>query len=354
MNERGPIIDMLEPYLRKMKTSGRDNVMALCPLPDHDEHKASFAINVENGLWMCHGCGRSGNLTTLLRLLGVSGRIIDTMVAPIRENLQKHQKRESQRRKSRFRTNPLEGSRPLPEELLGVYQWKPLDLVEQGFDPPLLRELGIGYDRAKDRIIFPIRDTYGNLLGVSGRATTEGDQPRYKVYTGGWRNSDGQYIPGDFGEEFDERFRGYSLESRSHLWNGYRAYANMLLCGKPAPLYVVEGFKACIWLIQHGYPNTVALMGSFLTQAQHDLLHLIVNGPVVLLLDNDVAGRKATKRIGKWLSRTLKVEICSYYPSWAEEPDALNMAGLSTTIEAKERYMTWKTRQDVRFELDEI
>lgn len=353
MNDHGPIVEILEPYLHKIRPSGRDNIMALCPLPGHDEHKPSFAINIENGLWMCHGCGRSGGLATLLRLLGVSGRTIDTMLAPVREDLKKHQKKTSRRRKARFRTNnPLKGDRLLPEELLGVYNWKPLDLVEQGFDPTLLRELDIGYDRAKNRIIYPIRDAYGNLLGVSGRTTIEGRQPRYKVYTGGRRDTDGSWLPGDFGEEFDERFRSYSLESHNHLWNGQRVYANMLLCGKSAPLYIVEGFKACIWLIQHGYPNTVALMGSFLTQAQHDLLHLIVNGPVVLLLDNDPAGWKATKRIGKWLSRSLQVEICLYYPSWATEPDALNKAGLTKTIEAKERYVSWKIRQDVRCELD--
>jgi len=355
MNERGPIVDILEPYLRKTKPSGRDNIMALCPLPGHDEQKPSFAVNIENGLWMCHGCGRSGGLVTLLQLLGISGQVIDTVVAPIRQDLKKHQEREKSRRETRFQTsNPLEGGRLLPEELLGIYRWKPLDLVEQGFDPQLLKELGVGYDRAKDRIIYPIRDTYGNLLGVSGRATTEGVQPRYKVYTGGRRGDGGVWITGDFGEEFDEQFGGYSLDSHNHLWNGHSAYARMLLDDEPTPLYIVEGFKACIWLIQHGYPNSVALMGSFLTQAQHDLLHLIVSGPIVLLLDNDPAGWKATRRIGKWLSRSLQVEICSYYPSWAEEPDALNMAGLNETIEAKERYVSWKIRQDEQLALDEL
>ncbi len=350
MSDYGPIVDLLEPYLNKVKPSGQDNIMSLCPLPGHDEHKASFAINTANGLWMCHGCGRSGGLVTLLRALGVSPKNIDGMIEPIRQYLHKHQRKEKRRRENRLRSNPLEGERLLPEELLGIYNWKPLDLVEQGFEPKLLRELNIGYDRAKDRIIYPLRDTYGNLLGVAGRATIPGDQPRYKVYTGGKRGQDGEWVPGDFGPEFDEQFHNYSLDSHNHLWNGHRVYASSVLSGKPQPLFIVEGFKACIWLIQHGWPNTVALMGSYLTRAQYDLLCLMVNGPVILFLDNDEAGRKATRRIGKWLTRSMRVEVCSYYPRWAEEPDALNMAGLTETIEARERYASWEwhRRQEER------
>ena len=108
------------------------------------------------------------------------------------------------------------------------------------------------------------------------------------------------------------------------------------------PIYVVEGFKACLWLIQHGYRNTVALMGSFLTRRQFDLLCLLAGGAIILLLDNDAAGRLATYKIGKWLfSAKRKVEICSYHPAKAEEPDALDAQELKETIGSRREYARW-------------
>jgi hypothetical protein len=90
----GPIVELLEPYLKKIKPSGRNNIMALCPLPGHDESKPSFAINTDNGLWMCHGSGRKGGLATLLHLLRLPPRTIEAMIQPVQAQLERHKKKE--------------------------------------------------------------------------------------------------------------------------------------------------------------------------------------------------------------------------------------------------------------------
>jgi DNA primase len=359
--ELGPIIEIVEDHLVGLQPSGRDNVASRCPFPDHNDQGPSFAINIRNGLWMCHGCHRSGNLVKLLRGLGYKKRQIRVLTEPVKAQLDHYERRRARQEKTRFRRgNPLEGGTKLPETLLGVYEWKPLDLTGPGrFDPELLNELGVGYDLTKHRIIFPIRDTLGNLVGLSGRATEDWDHPRYKVYTGGWRR-DGHSSVGDFGPEFDEWFREdqkkrpekkrieqYTVDSRDHLWNGHRVYERLVKHGKREPLYVVEGFKGCIWLIQHGYLNTVALMGSFVTKPQFDLLCLLAGGPIVLLMDNDPAGCDAAFRIGRWLSSTRKrIEVCSYFPWWAEEPDDLNELGLTKTTESRKVFSQWKHQQE--------
>lgn len=228
----------------------------------------------------------------------------------------------------------------LPESLLGVYDWRPDGLVDQGFETKVLRELEIGYDNGKDRIIFPIRDLYGNLVGLMGRATVHGDHPRYLLYRGRRINDEGKLVTSDFGPEFDEQFPAYKIEeSHKYLWNAHRVYPLML--SKAAPLIVVEGFKACIWLIQLGFWNTVALMGSGMSIEQHDMISRMSGRGIWLFLDNDDSGIKGTLRIGRWLRRTTSDLWVIPYPVWADQPDDFNSLGLNDVFAQRRRFGSW-------------
>jgi len=342
MNDLGPIADIVEPYLDRPKLSGSENLAAKCPFPDHEDNHPSFAININNGLWKCHGCNRSGNLVTLLRGLGVSRSRVDLLIEPVAPQIHKRQQREQQKKKHRFiGSDPFLADVVIPESILGVFDWRPDGLVEQGFDQKLLRELDVGYDRGKDRITFPIRDVYGNLVGVSGRSTLQGTKPRYLVYRGRRRTEEG-FVPSDFGSGFDELFPSYEIKNHKYLWNAHRAY--QLLMTSDKPVIVVEGFKACIWLLQHGYWNTVATMGSALSQEQYDLICQVSGSGVVLFYDNNLAGIRGMQRIGKWLSRSVSNITVWALPSWAEQPDDLSKLGLKETFNARERFEKWKRR----------
>jgi len=340
VKDYGPIAELIAPYMDRPRLSGSRNLASRCPFPDHDDHSPSFAINIENGLWKCHGCNRSGGLVTLLRELGVSRRRVDQMVDPILPRLEKHRRKERRKRANRFLRDPFLGDVILPESLLGVYDWKPNGLVDQGFEPKLLRELEIGYDNNKDRITFPIRDLYGNLVGVMGRATVHGDKPRYLVYRGRRRNDEGKLVASDYGPEFDEQFPTYKIEeSHKYLWNAHRVYP--LMMSKAAPLIVVEGFKACLWMIQHGYWNTVALMGSGMSLEQHDMVVRMCGRGIWLFLDNDSSGIKGTKRIGKWLRRSTSDLWVLPHPEWADQPDDYSGLGLKEVVSRKKRFGSW-------------
>lgn len=309
------VLDIIGPHLKNVKSSGPNNVMASCPLPDHDDHNPSFAINTENGLWICHGCGRSGSLPTLLRLIGQNPAIASDF------------KRVAGRKKKRGKRKEVQ---TLPEALLGVYDWKPLDLVRAGFDPKLLREFEIGYDKEHERITFPLRDISGNLLAIAGRATLEEDKPKYRWY---------KYE--DFGRELGHTLRNYEPRVHDHLWNGHRVYASMLHGADTKSLYIVEGFKACLWLVQHGYKKTVALMGSSMSREQHRLVHLLNSGEVILFLDNDEAGINGTRKIGAWLKKTIRrVSVC-VYPEGVSEPDGLDEEALKEAVKARKEYRKW-------------
>jgi DNA primase len=335
-----PILDLVTPYLSgNIKSSGPNNIMARCPF--HDDSTPSFAINTENGLWICHGCGLKGGLSDFFRFAGVSRDSIDAMLEPLKGDLELHRAKSKREERYRFKiSNPFLSEVILPESILGVYDFKPRALVAKDFDPKLLRRMEIGYDKEKDRIIYPIRDLYGHLVGVSGRTVIR-EEPRYKVYRGG-RHIDGQFRTGDFGEYFDDQFPGYEVKSRNFLWNAHAVYPTVLHSQKAesVDLVIVEGFKACIWIIQHGQPNTVALMGSSMTKSQADIV-MRMTDTVTLFLDNDDPGRAATYRIGKWLSRSLDVTVCQPWRPFFKQPDYLSESGLRKVFGSKMRFERW-------------
>jgi DNA primase len=219
-----------------------------------------------------------------------------------------------------------------------VYDYLPTRLRDDGFNIRTLKRLGIGYDRSKHRITFPIRDGYGNLVGLAGRAVIG---PRYKVYRGGYKDEAGNMIVGDFGPEFDQMFPGYELKKSLHLWNAYNVLARQEM-GETAPVIIVEGYKAAIWLIQHGYQHVVALMGSALSMIQLVILGVLYTGEFILFLDADKPGVDATKRIGQWLiGKGYTVSVARYPDPMMRQPDDMSDAGLGLALEERKRFATW-------------
>lgn len=153
---------------------------------------------------------------------------------------------------------------------------------------------------------------YGALVGYSGGATTlttEYTWQKYRVYTGKVKDEKGKWYPGDYGEWFDEWFSEeygvssseYKVRNHHYLWNFHRVWNRRCSNPESVPtIYLVEGFKACLWMIQSGFLNTVALMGSYVSERQQQMLQK-TGCELVLCLDNDHAGRSATVKCGKIL-----------------------------------------------------
>jgi DNA primase len=314
---RDQVLALLQRHLPgPFRPSGGGNILTRCPFhKGGQERKPSFSVNLDQGIFHCFTCHEAGDVTKLLKMLGMPQHQITAETKAIAEDLKRNRElRKLEKANTFVNQDPFMADFTLPEAILGVYDWLPTKLVEDGFNPELLRTLDIGFDRVNNRIMYPLRDAYGNLAGFSGGVTPFSSKqwPKYLVYQGRRMGMNNRWIKSDYGEWFDEQFPDYKCENHEFLWN-YDKILNRVLSDPNATVYVVEGFKACLWMLQAGFQNTVALMGSYISDRQQQLLHRL-GCSVVLFLDNDEAGRNASFRVGDllWMPMYRKVRVVSY------------------------------------------
>lgn len=128
-----------------------------------------------------------------------------------------------------------------------------------------LQEAGLissrGAELFRNRIMFPIHDKQRRVVGFAGRAMSDEQQPKYL------------------------NTPTTSLFKKSHLLYGWSHY-------KSGDTMLVEGYMDVISLWQAGFTGVMGVMGTALTQGQIDSLGTV---RLMLLLDGDAAGRRATK-----------------------------------------------------------
>jgi DNA primase len=297
------VLEIASKYLQKVKRTGPDNIMALCPFHDN-RNTPAFTMNLSRGLYYCFSCEARGNLMTFLRNVGMSRAAIEVQYGFVIDELSK----KKVKRQDPLRPLVLQNE-PLPEALLGIFDKCPLALVnEDGFDEELLHRLEIGFDDKHMRITFPLRDIDGTLVGISGRAVTD-EQPKYKVY--------------------DREFKDFDLPQhktyKSHLlWNGHLVFPQTYFA--PASYVVlVEGFKACMRFLQAEVPSTVAMLGSFMSDVQRQLLERMAS-EVYIMLDDNAAGLRGTVFTGLKLGIPVRVIP---YPDKPAGPKGLQPSDLT-------------------------
>ncbi len=317
----GPVVDEIAKYVTGLKKGAGNNWIGFCPI--HGEQagksKPSFSLNAATGMWYCFaGCG-GGGLPTFLKLLDVPRPRVDTLMEKLRPHLTTVEKRADLTQAKNLFQTPY----PLPEKLLGIYEECPVSLIEAGFTEETLWTHDVGFDEEQQRITFPIRDLNGTLAGISGRDVTGRAAEKYKVYQ----------------RELQEiGFKNYKLEKGNYLYRWERVYQNVYANPDRPAVYITEGFKACLWMVQNGFPNTVALMGSSMTDVQKMFIERL-GGPVVLCLDNNSAGIKGTARIGYRLSGA-RVLVMRYPPD-VQQPDGLSAEALQDAVQRALSLTTW-------------
>lgn len=323
---REAILDEAKKHLRYIRTSGEHNIGGPCPFhKSGEERRPSFYINLNNGLFYCHSCGVKGTFAQFLKLLGASAAKIDLILELSRE----------ERPKQPAKITNLKGQFFLKESLLGVFDFCPTRLVNDGFDPKLLRKLDVGFDKEAMRITFPIRDMFGNLVGISGRTVTD-EFPRYKVY----KASDLRRF---VSPEDAHYINNYDIKNHTFLWNMHNVFPSIFY-GKLDTLIVVEGYKACIWLLQQGIDNTVALQGSRMSRAQEATINK-TDCKIFILLDNNKAGKEGTLDTGSRLLRLgHEVFVCSYPDELGTgaQPDNLDQDEILASLDAAQPFVQWR------------
>ena len=356
---RDQVLALLQRHLPgPFRKLGGGQILTKCPFhKGGEERKPSFSINLDNGVWHCFTCHEPGDdkkskdggtLRQLLLKLSVPQSALDAELKIIEPYLEQKQKAFKVEQNSFFNDrDPFQSSFILDEVLIGLYRLCPTKLVADGFDPRLLREMEVGYDRDLHRIMYPLRDMYGNLAGFSGGVTdlTQQQNPKYKVYQGRrFDEMNKRWIPGDFNSRFDQEYPEYRCENHDFLWNFHRVYQRLLGVSDPgATVFVVEGFKACLWMVQSGFINTVALMGSYISDRQQKMLHRL-GCTVVLFLDNDDAGIRATFNVGNLLWRPMygRVQVVPYPEEDADtQPDDYEADAVQTLVGRRKSFLDY-------------
>jgi DNA primase len=304
-----------DKYVPGLRQGSGDNYMGFCPI--HGEvpgkSKPSLSVNIETGLWFCFaGCG-GGNLRSFLTKVGEKKTVIDRIAkkAPA---------------KPKIRVS--EPTTTLPERLLGVFDWCPQQLLDAGFSQRILYENDVGFDTKLSRVTYPVRDRAGNLVGIVGKQPTS-EFGKYKVYT----------------TELEEYgIHVSSFSKGDHLWRIDKVAKELETQRKP--VYVVEGFKAALWFCQAGLTNVVALMGSYMTDAQKRLIEGMTS-QVILCLDNDDAGHAGSLKISQKL-QAVRVYVVPL-PEGIHQPDDLSTEELQdlcrTPVSISEAKRQWLLRQ---------
>lgn len=322
---------LADQYLKWWKpTSDGKNIQGACPF-HHETTEGAFYMSTETGVFICHACLAKGSLRTFLKWIDAPDRLITSVMDQVGDELfQKAAKRD----RFEFGKDPFKGHMPLKESLLGIFNFCPVDLVNAGFDKKVLEEYEIGFDKKHMRITFPIRNHLGVLMGISGRDVEYVGGPRYKMYKAG-----------DL-KVFSQDYSSYDIQKKNFLWNSHRVYPEAFH-GDLDHLFVVEGFKAALWLIQHGAWNTVALMGTYLSALQQRLLQRL-GVDIILLLDNNDAGKEGTHQAGMRLRSSHKVYVGLYpdgYESGAQ-PDDLLPEDLIETLQNPVSFNEWRKKNE--------
>lgn len=335
---RDIILEESAKYLRFVKTSGPNNIGGPCPFHNEGmEKRPSFYININTGMFLCHSCGIKGSFQQFLKLLGASAEKVDLILSLARE----------EQVEKAPRAFNLRGQFYLSEGLLGVLDYCPKGLVKAGFDKQLLRKLDIGFDREGMRVTFPIRDLYGNLVGFSGRTVLD-EFPRYSVY----KEADIIRIAGG-DQEAVAKYTGYDIKNHNYLWNMHNVWPGLFF-GDLDTLIIVEGYKACTWMLQCGFENVVALQGARMSQVQEATLSK-VDASIILYLDHNKAGRLGTLDTGRRLIQQGKRVYVVNYPDDAEEgaqPDTYDKEETLDSFDAAQHFTNWRKQWNTQLQKD--
>ncbi|MDQ0020338.1 DNA primase [[Curtobacterium] plantarum] len=305
---RTDIVDLIDARV-KLKKQGK-NFHACCPF--HNEKTPSFTVNGEKQFYHCFGCGAHGNAIDFLmnfdrlefvesieELATSHGLDVPYEAGSGPSQMERHQRQslyQLMENLNGFYQQGLQQSsaqpardyldrRGLSAEIINHFA---IGYAPAGWDNVLKRfgkqsedreslmeagmlvsnDKGRTYDRFRDRVMFPIRDKRGRVIGFGGRVLGN-DTPKYL-------NSPETPI----------------FHKGRQLYGLYEAVKNH---PEPARLLVVEGYMDVVALAQYGIDYAVASLGTS-TTAEHIQLLFRSTDTVICCYDGDRAGREAAWR----------------------------------------------------------
>lgn len=267
---------VLRHYRVELRPSGKDQYRGCCPI-HHGDGPDAFHVNLARDVFHCFSCDAGG--TVLDFVAAMEGCSLFEAARRIEVITSSPDLLKSASDGKELVTKRRRVSSPLKFALTGIDYSHPY-LAERGIAEETAIEFGVGFypgpGLMHGRLVIPIHNGDGKLIAYCGRSIDQ-TQPRYR-------------LPAAFPKS-------------EILFNMHRAAA-----GAEKSVVVVEGLFDCMKVHQAGVRSVVGLMGSVLYEPQRQAL-LDRFRCVILLMDGDAAGRKASTAIAQQLPPRCSVRV---------------------------------------------
>jgi len=327
LSARNPIEDVVGHYVALTRRGS--NLFGLCPF--HSEKTASFSVAPDKNIYYCFGCHKGGGPVNFI--MEVEGLDFPDAVRFLAKKSgmevpEDNERQSTYRKQERLRSLCRDTARFFYEQLNGPEGQPGRDYIQKrGLSRTVVTRFGLGYapagwsnlldtmtkkgytkeelldaglvlksqkgglyDRFRNRLMFPIIDVRGNIIGFGGRVLDD-SKPKYL-------NSPETII-------FNKRKNLFAL--------------NVARKTEMGRIILTEGYLDAITLHQYGFDCAVASLGTALTEEHAQLLAKYTR-QVVLTYDGDEAGQNATRRAIPILEKAgLQVKILRM--QGAKDPD---------------------------------
>jgi len=326
------IVDVISEYLQ-LKRAG-SNFKALCPF--HSERNPSFIVSPDRQIWHCFSCGEGGDifgfvmkmegmefpeaLRVLAKKAGVQLRYQDPAITSQKTKLLDICKLTADFYHKVLLDSPLAKfardylkKRQVSDETVDLFKlgyapesWDSLNkfFIQKKFKEDdiflagltVKKEKGVGFfDRFRNRLMFPISDTHGNIIGFGGR------------WLGDEKKDMAKYINSPQTLIYNKSAVLYGID---------KAKGDIR---KKKLAIIVEGYMDCIASHQAGIENVVASSGTAMTFDQVKLIKRYTTN-IAFAFDTDIAGEDASKRgIDAAMAQEMNIKIIAL--PYGKDPD---------------------------------
>ena len=276
-------IDLMEYMERTVEFTKHSGSTYYCLCPFHNEDTASLAVNEDDQFWHCFGCGKSGNIYTWIQL--TEHLTFDQAVQKVADltNSDIHEYLESESVNFFKLINKI--TKPKKELIMNRqildlekdYCEKysdelPQEWLDEGISADEMRKYEIRIDKMSNRIVYPVRDSDFNMIGIKGRT-------RFQNYKSLGIMKYMNYFP---------------IKGMNYYTGAMQADPYIKESGE---IIIFEGIKSVMKVDQWGFHNAVSAETSTLNEYQIELLiKMQVVKNVVIAFDQDVKLDKIRER----------------------------------------------------------
>lgn len=303
IKEEADIVKVISDYIKLTKKSS--NFVGLCPF--HADQTPSLTVSPTKKIYKCFSCNASGNVFTFVQnyekvsfpkavqivgekcgitvdigsddesqSLSINYQILESstnfynfLLENTKEGIEAkkylHKRNLTDEIINRFRIGLSIDDQDLLYQSLMKEKFQPLDMIESG----VVRSINRYFDVFRNRIMFPLENINGQVVGFSGRAYLENDEPKYL------NSSDNKVF-----------------KKGNILYNYYQAQNHIRISDS---VFVFEGFMDVIAAYRANIHNAIATMGTAITYNQITAIKKATDN-VIICFDGDSAGVEASKK----------------------------------------------------------